>query len=94
MENKIYIIGMGPGREDMMTNEAIYALEMADVIIGYTTYVRLLGERFADKEIRSTPMKQEVERCRLCYEEAGKREKSGTDLQRRCRNLRSGFSYV
>ena len=31
MENKIYIIGMGPGREDMMTNEAIYALEMADV---------------------------------------------------------------
>ena len=89
MENKIYIIGMGPGREDMMTNEAIYALEMADVIIGYTTYVRLLGERFADKEICSTPMTQEVERCR-----SGKREKSGTDLQRRCRNLRSGFSYV
>ena len=75
MENKIYIIGMGPGREDMMTNEAIYALEMADVIIGYTTYVRLLGERFADKEIRSTPMKQEVERCRLCYEEAAKGKK-------------------
>lgn len=75
MENKIYIIGMGPGREDMMTNEAIYALEMADVIIGYTTYVRLLGERFADKEICSTPMKQEVERCRLCYEEAAKGKK-------------------
>ena len=70
MENKIYIIGMGPGREDMMTNEAIYALEMADVIIGYTTYVRLLGERFADKEIRSTPMKQEVERCRMAFEKA------------------------
>lgn len=75
MENKIYIIGMGPGREDMMTNEAIYALEMADVIIGYTTYVRLLGERFADKEICSTSMKQEVERCRLCYEEAAKGKK-------------------
>ena len=72
MENKIYIIGMGPGREDMMTNEAIYALEMADVIIGYTTYVRLLGERFADKEIRSTPMKQEVRRCEMCFEEAEK----------------------
>ena len=41
----------------------------------YTTYVRLLGERFADKEICSTPMKQEVERCRLCYEEAAKGKK-------------------
>ena len=37
MENKIYIIGMGPGGEDTMTNESIDALEMADVIIGYTT---------------------------------------------------------
>ena len=33
MERKIYIVGMGPGREDMMTGEAVRALDQADVIV-------------------------------------------------------------
>lgn len=70
--NKIYIVGMGPGKEEMMTGEAIAALEMADVIVGYTTYLKLLGERFQNKEKLSTPMKQETERCRMAFEEANK----------------------
>ena len=70
MKNRIYIIGIGPGREDMMTKEAIQALESSDVIIGYTVYIKLLGERFSGKEILTTPMKQEVKRCRLCFEQA------------------------
>lgn len=70
--NKIYVIGMGPGKEEMMTGEAIQALENSDVIIGYTVYVKLLGERFAGKEMMTTPMRQETERCRLCFEEAQK----------------------
>lgn len=74
-KNRIYIIGMGPGREEMMTQEALQALEQSDVIIGYTVYVELLGERFAEKELLTTPMRQEEQRCRLCFEEAlkGKR---------------------
>ncbi len=72
MKNKIYVIGMGPGKEEMMTVEALQALEASDVIIGYTVYVNLLGERFAGKEMLSAPMKQEETRCRLCFEEAGK----------------------
>ena len=72
MKSKIYIIGMGPGKEEMMTGEAVWALENSDVIIGYTTYVKLLGERFAGKEMMTTPMRQETERCRLCFEEAAK----------------------
>lgn len=75
MNNKIYIIGTGPGKEEMMTGEAIGALENADVIIGYTVYVKLLGERFAEKEMMTTPMRQETERCRLCFEEAAKGKK-------------------
>lgn len=75
MNNKIYIIGTGPGKEEMMTGEAIRALENADVIIGYTVYVKLLGDRFAEKEIMTTPMRQETERCRLCFEEAAKGKK-------------------
>ena len=72
MKNKIYIVGMRPGKEEMMTGEAIRALENSDVIIGYTVYVKLLGERFQGKEMLTTPMRQETERCRLCFEEAAK----------------------
>ena len=72
MKNRIYIIGMGPGKEEMMTLEAIQALEQSDVIIGYTVYIKLLGERFVGKEMLSTPMRQEQERCFLCFEEAEK----------------------
>ena len=70
MKNRIYIIGMGPGKEEMMTVEALEALEASDVIIGYTVYIKLLGERFAEKEMMTTPMKQETKQCRLCFEEA------------------------
>lgn len=70
MKHKIYLVGMGPGREDMMTGEALAALEQADVIVGYTVYIQLLGERFAKKKLLSTPMRQETERCELCFREA------------------------
>lgn len=67
---KIYIVGMGPGNEDMMTGQAIAALESADVIIGYTVYIKLLSERFHEKELLTTPMRKEKERCCLCFEKA------------------------
>ena len=70
MSNRIYIVGIGPGREEMMTGEAIAALEQADVIVGYTVYVKLLGERFAGKRLLTTSMRQETERCELCFREA------------------------
>lgn len=74
MKNKIYIVGMGPGKEEMMTGEALMALKNADVIIGYTVYLKLLGSEFQEKELLSTPMRQEKERCELCFQkaEAGK----------------------
>ena len=72
MKNRIYIIGIGPGKEELMTSEAVYALEQSDVIVGYTVYIELLGERFSKKEKLTTPMRKETERCRLCFEEAEK----------------------
>ncbi len=69
---KITVAGMGPGRESMMTKQALDALDEADVIVGYTVYLDLLGERFRDKTKLSTPMKQEAERCRIAFREAVK----------------------
>ena len=71
-KNSIFIVGMGPGREEMMTGEAVQALEQADVIVGYPVYLELLGERFCQKKLLSTPMRREKERCLLCFQEAAK----------------------
>ncbi len=46
MKHEIYIVGMGPGREEDMTQEALTVLDSCDVIVGYTVYLNLLGERF------------------------------------------------
>lgn len=75
MKHKIYVVGMGPGEEDMMTKQAVRTLKKSDVIVGYSVYLELLGEQFREKECLSTPMRQEAERCRLCFEKAmeGKR---------------------
>ena len=40
MKHNIYLVGMGPGKEEMMTGEALKALEAADVIIGLYQIVR------------------------------------------------------
>ena len=34
MKNKLYVVGMGPGKEEMMTGEALSVLDQADVLIG------------------------------------------------------------
>ncbi len=68
MAGNIFIIGMGPGDKTMMTEEAFSAMEKADVIVGYTVYVDLVKEIFADKDFFTTPMRQEIERCRACFD--------------------------
>ena len=72
MSSKIYIVGMGPGTGEMMTPQADHALCGSDVIVGYPVYLKLLGGKYRKKEFLSTPMKQEVRRCEMCFEEAEK----------------------
>ena len=71
---KLFVIGIGPGGGLDMTGRARAALEACDVIVGYTVYVDLLRADFPDKEIKTTPMRKEVDRCRMAVEEtaAGK----------------------
>lgn len=70
--NQIYVIGMGPGSADQMTLRAWRILKQCDVIVGYTVYVDLLKNALPDKEYLTTPMRREVERCRMAFEEAQK----------------------
>ena len=68
--NTVYAIGIGPGGREFFTEEAVQALERADVIAGYTVYVDLVRDLFPNKEFFTTPMKQEIERCRWAIETA------------------------
>lgn len=69
--SKLYVIGIGPGAYEQMTGKAIRAMEESDVIIGYTVYVDLVKAHFPEKIFLTTPMRKEVERCRLAFEQAG-----------------------
>lgn len=70
--NKLYVIGIGPGEYEQMTLKAIHAMEKSEVIIGYTVYVDLVKEHFPGKEFLTAPMKKEVDRCVMAFEEAKK----------------------
>lgn len=67
---KIYVVGIGPGSLDHMTPYAKEAIEKSDVVVGYTVYVDLVKELTAGKEVLSTPMKKEVDRCQMALDAA------------------------
>ncbi|HBB61376.1 MAG TPA: precorrin-3B C(17)-methyltransferase [Lachnospiraceae bacterium] len=66
------VVGIGPGAWNKMTIEAAEALQCSNTIIGYTVYIDLVKEHLPGKEFLSTPMKKEVERCVMAFEEAEK----------------------
>ena len=71
-KQKIYVVGIGPGAYQEMTGAAVAALEQSDVIVGYTVYIDLVKEHFSDKAFLTTPMRKEVDRCVMAFEEAKK----------------------
>ena len=66
--NRLYVVGIGPGGAYGMTAAARAALEQADVICGYGVYLDLIAPLAAGKELRSTPMTRELERCAMALE--------------------------
>lgn len=62
------VIGIGPGSEAMMTEEAVTALKEAEVVVGYKTYTHLVKPLVGDKEVIKTGMRKEIERCHLAIE--------------------------
>ncbi len=68
------MVGTGPGSTDYITPAAGKALEACQVVVGYKTYLDLIPEFLVDKEVVSSAMMQEVDRCRKAVElaESGK----------------------
>jgi len=65
---ELFVVGLGPGDAAYLTGEAAAALERAEVLCGYSVYVELIAPRYPGREIVTTPMKHEVERCRRALE--------------------------
>lgn len=64
----LYVVGLGPGGAEFMTGQAMQALSRAEVLCGYTVYIDLVRPLFPEKEVFTTPMTQELERCRRALE--------------------------
>jgi precorrin-3B C17-methyltransferase len=66
----LYVVGLGAAGKATQTLEANEVLEECELIVGYTAYIELIREDYPDKEFYSTPMKQEVDRCRYALQRA------------------------
>jgi len=62
-KGKIFVVGIGPGDAEHMTPAALNAIVQSDVIVGYKTYIKLIEHLITEKEIASSGMKKEVDRC-------------------------------
>jgi len=68
MTGKLYIVGVGPGHHDHMTFRAKQVIQESNTIVGYETYVNLVEDLIAGKEVHRYAMTQEVERAHQCID--------------------------
>ncbi len=69
----LFIVGTGPGAVEHLTDTAKQAIASSEIIIGYDNYIELVRPLLDGKQIISTGMMQEVQRCR----EAIRRSRDG-----------------
>ncbi|MEN6331006.1 MAG: precorrin-3B C(17)-methyltransferase [Smithella sp.] len=67
---KLYVVGIGPGGPEDRTRRAEKAIAESNVVAGYKMYLDLIKDLTEEKELISSGMTQEVERCRAALESA------------------------
>ena len=51
MSNILYVVGLGPGKREYMTGQAVSAILEAEIIAGYTAYTGVVKENFTAEEL-------------------------------------------
>jgi precorrin-3B C17-methyltransferase len=69
-QGKLFIISLGPGHISYMAREALDALESAEIVLGYKTYLDLVTDLLRNKTVVSSGMGKEVERCLAAIDHA------------------------
>ncbi|WP_343314615.1 precorrin-3B C(17)-methyltransferase [Brucella sp. BE17] len=64
---RLTVIGLGPGSRDLMTPAVQRAIEQADDILGYETYVRMAGPFHAGQSLHMTDNREEMQRARHAF---------------------------
>ncbi len=67
---KIFLVGFGPGSKEHMTQRAREAIAESNVVIGYSTYIKLVKDLLDDKEVVRKGMTEEIDRCIEAYDQA------------------------
>ncbi|MDR3098538.1 MAG: precorrin-3B C(17)-methyltransferase [Paraburkholderia sp.] len=72
---KLTVLGLGPGRADLLTPMARAALDEATDIVGYATYVEMAGPLHPGQVRHATDNREELQRARHAFElaSAGRR---------------------
>ena len=66
----LYVVGIGPGAQDHTTPAALKAIAESQLVVGYTTYIKLVRHLLEGKEIVKTGMTEEIGRARAAIERA------------------------
>lgn len=66
----LYVVGIGPGTQDHATPAALKAIAESQLVVGYTTYIKLVRHLLEGKEIVKTGMTEEIGRARAAIERA------------------------
>ena len=67
---RIILVGFGPGSQEHMTQRAREAIAESDVVIGYSTYIKLVKDLLDGKKVVRKGMTEEIDRCVEAYEQA------------------------
>jgi len=70
VSGSIVVVGIGPGDLAHLTPAARQAIESADVIFGYKTYLRLIADLAPDIPREDSGMRQEVDRVNQVIDQA------------------------
>jgi len=74
MSGRIFVVGIGPGKKELMSLKAIDAIKESSSIVGYITYINLIKDLTEGKNVVSSGMRKEIDRCKDVLELAKKGE--------------------
>ncbi|GLZ84271.1 precorrin-3 methylase CobJ [Metapseudomonas resinovorans] len=65
---RLTVVGLGPGAADFMVPAVRQALDEAEDLLGYETYIRMAGPLRADQVAHCTDNREELQRARHAFE--------------------------
>ncbi|MEM2071002.1 MAG: SAM-dependent methyltransferase, partial [Archaeoglobaceae archaeon] len=66
-QGKLFVVGIGPGSDELLTIKAAKIIEEADIVIGHRRYVEMV-KHLAKGEIIESEMGKELERVKKAVE--------------------------